>query len=111
MKVKGESEVAQSCPILRDPMDCSLPGSSIHGIFQARVLEWGFCRAVKSDSEEPRCWGWADTSVSNPGYSTHESCNFGQMIFTLSVLQFHRLYNRDHNQISESIRIKCLLKV
>ena len=36
-----ESEVAQSCPTLSDPMDCSLPGSSIHGIFQARVLEWG----------------------------------------------------------------------
>ena len=41
MKVKGGNEVAQSCPILSDPMDCSLPGSSIHGIFQARVLEWG----------------------------------------------------------------------
>ena len=41
MEVKSESEVAQSCPTLRDPMDCSLPGSSIHGIFQARVLEWG----------------------------------------------------------------------
>ena len=46
MKVKGkgkgrEREVAQSCPILSDPMDCSLPASSIHGIFQARVLEWG----------------------------------------------------------------------
>ena len=41
MKVKSEREVAQSCPTLRDPMDCSLPGSSIHGIFQARVLEWG----------------------------------------------------------------------
>ena len=41
MKVKRESEVAQSCPTLSDPMDCSLPGSSIHGIFQARVLEWG----------------------------------------------------------------------
>ena len=40
-KVKSESEVAQSYPILSDPMDCSLPGSSIHGIFQARVLEWG----------------------------------------------------------------------
>ena len=37
---KSESEVAQSCPTLSDPMDCSLPGSSIHGIFQARVLEW-----------------------------------------------------------------------
>ena len=41
MKVKSESEVAQSCPTLRDPMVCSLPGSSVHGIFQARVLEWG----------------------------------------------------------------------
>ena len=41
MKVKIESEVAQSCPTLSDPMDCSLPGSSVHGIFQARVLEWG----------------------------------------------------------------------
>ena len=40
MKVKSESEVAQSCPTLCDPMDCSAPGSSIHGIFQARVLEW-----------------------------------------------------------------------
>jgi len=40
MKVKNESEIAQSCPTLSDPMDCSLPGSSIHGIFQARVLEW-----------------------------------------------------------------------
>ena len=41
MKVKGESEVAQLYLTLRDPMDCSLPGSSVHGIFQARVLEWG----------------------------------------------------------------------
>ena len=40
-EVKNKREVAQSCPTLRDPMDCSLPGSSIHGIFQARVLEWG----------------------------------------------------------------------
>ena len=40
MKVKSESEVAQSCPTLCDPMDCSLPGSSVHGVLQARVLEW-----------------------------------------------------------------------
>ena len=40
MKVKSEREVAQSCPTLRDPMDCSRPGSSVHGIFQAKVLEW-----------------------------------------------------------------------
>ena len=41
MKVKSESEVAQLCPTLSDPMDCSPPGSSVHGIFQERVLEWG----------------------------------------------------------------------
>ena len=41
MRVKNESEVAQSCLTLSDPMDCSPPGSSIHGIFQAKVLEWG----------------------------------------------------------------------
>ena len=41
MKVKSESEVTQSCPTLSNPMDCSPPGPSVHGIFQARVLEWG----------------------------------------------------------------------
>ena len=40
MKVKSESEVTQSCPTLRDLMDCSLPGSSVHGTFEARILEW-----------------------------------------------------------------------
>ena len=49
MKVKSESEVAQSCVTLSDPMDCSLPGSSVHGIFQARVLEW--VAIVKAQSE------------------------------------------------------------
>ena len=47
MKVKSESEVAQSYPTLCDPMDCSLPGSSINGIFQARVLEWGAIDSIK----------------------------------------------------------------
>ena len=49
-KVKNESEVVQSCPTLRDPMDCILPGSSVHGIFQTRVLEWvtiSFSRETK----------------------------------------------------------------
>ena len=55
MKVKSESEVAQSCPTLRDPMDCSLPGSSVHGSFQARVLEWGavaFSKRFSLDARE-----------------------------------------------------------
>ena len=49
MKVKSEREVTQSCLTLSDPMDCSLPGSSIHGIFQARVLEWGAIAFSVSD--------------------------------------------------------------
>jgi len=49
MKVKSESEVAQLCPTLSDPMDCSPPGSSIHEIFQARVLEWGATAFSESD--------------------------------------------------------------
>ena len=54
MKVKSESEVAQSCPTLSDPMDYSPPGSSTHGIFQARVLEWrviAFCIIILSGSK------------------------------------------------------------
>ena len=51
MKVKSESEVAQSCPTLSDPMDWSLQGSSVHGIFQARVLEWG---AIAFSNDQPR---------------------------------------------------------
>ena len=69
MKVKSESEVAQSCLTLSDPMDCSRPGSSVHGIFQARVLEWGaielehfisFLPPVifHSASEADLIWGW-----------------------------------------------------
>ena len=58
MKVKSESEVAQSCPTLSNPMDCSPPGSSIHGIFQARVLEWGantFKKFVKIELSNHCC--------------------------------------------------------
>ena len=49
MKVKSESEVIQSCPTLSDPMDYSSPGSSVHGTFQARVLEWGAIIAFSAD--------------------------------------------------------------
>ena len=49
MKVKSQSEVAQSCPTLSDPMDCSPPGSSIHGILQARVVEWAAIAFSKND--------------------------------------------------------------
>ena len=55
MKVKSESEVAQSCPTLSEPMDCSPPGSTIHGILQARILEWvaiSFFRNVNTEPPE-----------------------------------------------------------
>ena len=52
MKVKSESEVAQSCPTLSDLMDCSLPGSSVHGIFQARVLEWVAIALISSEGRQ-----------------------------------------------------------
>ena len=64
MKVKSESEVTQPCRTLSNPMDCSLPGSSIHGIFQARVLEWGAIafsdkipRGVRFTETGSRWWG------------------------------------------------------
>ena len=57
MKVKSESEVIQSCPTLSDLMDWSLPGSSVHGIFQARVLEWGAIAFSTNSFGEPQIWG------------------------------------------------------
>ena len=54
MKVKSESEVAQLCPTLRDPMDYSLLGSSVHGVFQARVLEWGAIAFSKRHVGRPK---------------------------------------------------------
>ena len=61
MKVKSESEVTQSCPTLSNPMDCSLTGSSVHGIFQARVLEWGaiaFSKYTKQQMKELQRKQW-----------------------------------------------------
>ena len=56
MKVKSESEVAQLCLTPSDPMDCSLPGSSVHGIFQARVLEWGALPSPSVSLEALKFW-------------------------------------------------------
>ena len=67
MKVKSESEVAQSGPTLSDPMDCSPPGSSVHGIFQARVLQWvpspspmEYYSAIKENEVLPLATTWMD---------------------------------------------------
>ena len=54
MKVESESEVTQSCPTLLNPMDCSLLGSSAHGIFQARVLEWGAIAVNATNTQIPK---------------------------------------------------------
>ena len=84
MKVKSESEVAQSCLTLSDPMDCSLPGSSIHGIFQARVLEWGaiafstvinclcVCSVLSVMSDSETLWTVACQAALSMGFSRQD---------------------------------------
>ena len=67
MKVKSESEVAQSYVTVSDPMDCSLPGSSIHGICQARVLEWGTITSPRQHIEKQRHYV-AIKGLSSQGY-------------------------------------------
>ena len=74
---QNESEVAQSCPTLFEPMDCSLPGSSVHGIFQARVLEWvaiSFSRGISPTQESNLCLlhcGQMLYHLSHQGRHTH----------------------------------------
>ena len=71
MKVKSESEVTQSCPTLGDPMDCSPPGSSIHGIFQARVLEWAAI-SFSRGSSQPRDRTWV-SCIAGRGFTIWET--------------------------------------
>ena len=83
IKVKSESEVAQSCPTLSDPMDCSLPGSSIHGIFQARVLEWG---AIAFSCPTP----YDPMDCSLPGSSIHGIFQAGVLEWGAIAFSFTR---------------------
>ena len=71
MKVKSESEVSQSCLTLSDPTDCSLPGSSIHGIFQAKVLEW-VAIAFSKESWAPKNWHFWLDDITNGIINGHE---------------------------------------
>ena len=71
MKVKSESEVTQSCPTLSDPMDCSLPGSSVHGIFQARVLEW-----VGIAFSEKTLMTWQESDDQTRQHAKKQRCYF-----------------------------------
>ena len=65
-----ESEVTQSCPTLSDPIDCSLPGSSFHGIFQARVLEWGAIAFSESYRKSPISSWWEHVHICHPNFCT-----------------------------------------
>ena len=90
MKVKSESEITQSCPTLSDPMDCSLPGSSVHGIFQARVLEWGAVafsginsRSDLSSSVDPT---QADTKLNDLNIKSVHGGQIPSVYFSFSTL-------------------------
>ena len=94
MKVKSEREVTQLCPTLSDPVDCSLPGSSVHGIFQARVLEWGAIAFSMSMSTEPQTRGPTEqyTVVSFTGSrDKNVKVNFMRDIIGLSGLNIAKL--------------------
>ena len=72
MKLKSESEVTQSCPTLHDPMDGSLPGSSVHGIFQARLLEWHCARGKRiKDGQTVDLQSWFRKKINKQLYTSH----------------------------------------
>ena len=102
MKVKSESEVAQSWPTLSDPMDCSLPGFFIHGIFQARVLEWvaiAFSNKAEIDVFlELFCFFHDPTDVGNliSGSSAFSKTRLNIWKFTVHVLLKTGLENFEH---------------
>ena len=93
-----ESEVAQSCPTLYDPMDCSIPGSSIHGIFQARVLEWVAISFSRGSSQpRDRTWVshiagrrftvWATREASLEPVSYNQKCNWASAFVTCCTME------------------------
>ena len=79
MNVKSESEVAQSCPTLSDPMDCSSPGSSVHGIFQATVLEWG---ATAFSAREALCYTYFTRTFKSSKKKCFKSKLLNLILFT-----------------------------
>ena len=89
MKEKSESEVAQSCPTLSDPMDCSLPGSSVHGIFQARVLEWG---AIAFGVTKTGPFSLASSDAPTPPINHHHSSRSNLPLAASSSMLVSRLH-------------------
>ena len=98
MKVKSESEVAQSCPTLSDPMECSLPGSSVHGIFQARVLEWV---AIAFSVKVLLAWGFFST----------EAWSVRKCFAIYSKLSKHCIMCVCHVKIANDKKCLCVLKI
>ena len=101
--VEKESEVAQSCPTLWDPLDCSLPGSSIHGIFQARVLEWvaiSFSRRSSQPRDRTRVSGIAGRCFTI--WATKLSLSESQNLLQELRLRAHRLFVPDPSNQSEA---------
>ena len=100
MKVKNESEVAQSCLTLSDPMDCSLPGSSMHGIFQARILEWGAIAFSDATWEAQINY----TSVKK----TKDGCY--KKMAALATLQVHIILQFQHPKLPDTVS-SCSKKI
>ena len=88
MKVKSENEVAQSCPTLSDPMDCSPPGSSVHGIFQARVLEWGAI-AFSNNTLDSGYFLWLRWALTCVVYDTQVYCQPPNKDFFISDIEYN----------------------
>ena len=102
MQVKSESEVAQSCLTLSDPMDCSLPGSSIHGIFQARVLEWGaiaFSMTKPSASQWDPKWGGVLPPLANCNKLSFQLQSFSDLL-TSPYMNNNKTYILKHSPMS-----------
>ena len=104
---ESESEVTQSCLTLSDPMDCSLPGSSAHGIFQARVLEWGAIAFSVKKAEHRRihafelwCWRillrvlWPARRSNQSNLKTSPGCSLERLILQLKLQYFGHLMRR-----------------
>ena len=101
MKMKSESEDAQSCPTLSDPMDCSLPGSSIHGIFQARVLVWvaiAFSATNTNNLLSAKCCA----GLSSTPFCSRDGYTQSRQIEALGVMSPVRSKNQVHQGLSSS---------
>ena len=104
MKVKSESEVAQSCPTLGDPMDCSLPGSSVHGIFQARVLEWGaiafsVCLNYDSSDNSSKVIGCLPSTDKLHTFTWHSRLSTTELYNSIFIPVLHILHCSQTNYI------------